>query len=254
MTHGSYDFAADARGYTWGFALEYFHDDWAVRAGRFIQPKEPNLLPLDPAIFRHYGDQIEAERAYALAGQPGKLRVLVFRNRAKMSRYQDALDSAAQSGTVPDINAVRTGEQIKHGFGLNLEQAVTPAVGVFARASRADGKTETYAFTEIDSSVSGGVLLKGGAWGRGEDALGVALARNGLSSEHRNYLAAGGLGFFLGDGQLNYHPESIFESFYSLSLLKHFWISLDFQYIRNPAYNADRGPVKVGSARLHAEF
>ena len=254
MTYGAYDFAADARGYTWGFALEYFHDDWAVRAGRFIQPKEPNQLPLDPKIVEHYGDQVELEHAHSLAGQPGKLRLLAFRNRAKMSRYQDALDLAAQTGDTPDLNAVRTGNQDKVGFGINLEQAVSPSVGAFARAIWADGKTETYAFTEIDRSVSGGVLVKGGAWGRSRDTFGFAAVRNGLSNVHRDYLAAGGLGFFIGDGRINYRPEIIFETFYSLSVTKYAWISVDWQYVRNPAYNADRGPVNVGSIRLHTEF
>jgi hypothetical protein len=254
MTYGAYDFAADARGYTWGFALEYFHDDWAVRAGRFIQPKEPNQLPLDPKIVEHYGDQVELEHAHSLAGQPGKLRLLAFRNRAKMSRYQDALDLAAQTGDTPDLNAVRTGNQDKVGFGINLEQAVSPSVGAFARAIWADGKTETYAFTEIDRSVSGGVLVKGGAWGRSRDTFGFAAVRNGLSNVHRDYLAAGGLGFFIGDGRINYRPETIFETFYSLSVTKYAWISVDWQYVRNPAYNADRGPVNVGSIRLHTEF
>jgi hypothetical protein len=254
MTYGSYDFAADARGYTWGLALEYFYDNWAFRAGRFIQPKEPNQLQLDPAIFQHYGDQIEVERAHAFAGHPGKLRFLAFRNRAKMSRYQDALDMAASTGTVPDINAVRTNDQIKSGFGASVEQEISPNVGLFARASQADGKTETYAFTEIDNSISGGILVKGGVWSRGQDTVGIGLARNGLSSGHRNYLAAGGLGFFIGDGRLNYQPETIIETFYSLHVVKSFWVSIDYQHIRNPAYNADRGPVNVGSIRLHVEF
>ncbi len=165
MTHGAYDYAADTRGYSWGVALEWYHDDWAMRAGRFIQPKEPNQLPLDPAIFRHYGDQIELQHAHRLGGQPGKLRLLAFSNRAKMSRFQDALYFATQNGGTPDINTVRTGEQVKRGIGINLEQALSDDVGLFARASWADGQTETYAFTEIDRSVSGGVLAKGGAWG-----------------------------------------------------------------------------------------
>lgn len=254
MTHGAYDYAADARGYSWGFAAEWYHDDWAVRAGRFIQPKEPNQLPLDPAIFQHYGDQIEVEHAHAIGNQPGKVRLLGFRNRAKMSRFQDALDLAARTGGTPDINAVRSGEQVKHGFGLNLEQAIFADVGVFARASWADGQTETYAFTEIDRSLSGGVVVKGNAWGRSEDSAGLALARNGLSDARRSYLATGGIGFFIGDGRLNYRPESISEAFYNLGVMKGFWVALDWQHIRNPAYNADRGPAEVGSLRLHTEF
>src|SRR5262249_62117829 len=146
-------------------------DDWAIRAGRFIQPREPNQLRLDPAIFRHYGDQLELEHDHVLGGQQGKIRLLAFRNRAKMSRYQDALAFAALTGATPDINPVRFTEQIKYGFGINIEQAVTPDAGVFARANWADGKTETYAYTEVDRSISGGVLLKGDAWGPGPDRL-----------------------------------------------------------------------------------
>ncbi|HVL46175.1 MAG TPA: carbohydrate porin [Acidovorax sp.] len=254
MTHGAYDFAADARGYTWGAALEWYHDDWVVRAGRFLQPKEPNQQALDARILRHYGDQIELEHAHRLGDQPGKLRLLAFRNRARMSRFQDALDLAARTGALPSIDDVRHGEQIKRGFGLNVEQAVSDDVGVFGRASWADGKTETYAYTEIDRSISGGVVVKGGAWGRAQDSAGFAMARNGLSKVRREYLAAGGLGFFIGDGRLNYRPEVVLETFYSLNLTRQTWLTLDWQHIRNPAYNADRGRVNVASVRLHAEF
>ncbi|TMG74804.1 MAG: carbohydrate porin, partial [Betaproteobacteria bacterium] len=242
MTHGAYDYAADARGYSWGLALEYFCDPWAFRAGRFIQPKEPNQLPLDSRILKHYGDQIEIERAHTVGGQPGKLRLLAFRNRARMARYQDALDLAAQTGGTPDINAVRTGEQVKRGFGVNFEQAISSDVGVFGRASWADGQTETYAFTEIDGSVSGGLSFNGGTYGRAQDTFGIAFARNRLSAEHRDYLAAGGLGFFIGDGRLNYRPETVVEAFYGLSVAKSARVSFDLQRIGNPAYNADRGP------------
>ena len=254
MTHGAYDYAADARGYSWGFALEYFHDASTLRAGRFIQPKEPNQLALDPRVFKHYGDQVEIERAYALANRPGKLRILVFRNVARMAGYQDALDLAAQAGGAPDINAVRTVERVKHGLGLNFEQEISPTVGLFGRASWADGQTETYAFTEIDRSLSGGVSVKGGAFGRARDSLGIAYVRNGLSTAHRDYLGAGGLGFFLGDGTLNYRPENILESYYSLDVAKNTLFSADFQRISNPGYNADRGPATVVSARLHYGF
>ena len=254
MTHGAYDYAADARGYSWGLAFEYFYDDWRLRAGRFIEPKEPNQLALDSRIFKHYGDQIEIERAYALSERPGKLRFLAFRNVARMARYQDALDLATQTGGAPDINAVRTVERVKHGFGFNIEQEISLSVGCFGRASWADGQTETYAFTEIDRSISAGVSVKGGTFGRAQDTLGIAFARNALSTAHRNYLAAGGLGFFLGDGALNYRPENILETYYSLSVAKESSVSIDFQRIFNPGYNADRGPATVISARLHYGF
>lgn len=254
VTHGAYDFAADARGYTWGAAIEYLGDGWAVRAGRFIQPKEPNGQPLDRRIFRHYGDQIEIERSHLVGNLPGKIRLLAYRNRAVMSTFRDALAQAGTTGDAPDINTVRTGERIKKGAGINLEQAVTQDTGLFVRAMWADGKTETYAYTEIDRSISAGVLAKGTAWGRAKDTLGVALARNGLSKVHRDYLAAGGLGFFIGDGRLTYRPETIVEAFYNVNIVKETSIAFDWQRIRNPAYNADRGPANVFGVRLHTEF
>lgn len=254
MTHGAYDYAADSRGYSWGVVLEYFHDEWAVRAGRFIQPKEPNQLALDPKIFEHYGDQVEIEHAHEIFGQQGKVRLLAFRNHTRMSRYEDALELASQTSAVPDINLVRTSDQVKYGVGLNLEQAINEDIGVFMRAMWADGRTETYAFTEIDRSLSGGALIKGSSWHRPEDTIGIAFAVNALSKAHQDYLAAGGLGFFLGDGHLNYSTENIIETFYSLKLTRCAWLSVDYQHIDNPGYNADRGPVNFGGLRLHAEF
>ncbi|HET9643523.1 MAG TPA: carbohydrate porin, partial [Burkholderiaceae bacterium] len=254
MTHGAYDFAADARGYTWGVAAEYQGDNWALRAGRFIQPKEPNQLPLDPHILRHYGDQIEFERRYALSPeQPGTVRLLAYRNRALMARYDDALARADATGTAPSLDAVRTTEHSKVGVGVNLEQSVTQSLGVFARAMWADGQTETYAFTEADRSASAGLSTRGNAWGRGEDTLGLALAENFLSAPHRQVLARGGITFFLGDGRLNYRPEQIAEAYYAWAVTKGITLSFDVQYIRNPGYNADRGPVSFYALRLHVE-
>lgn len=254
LTHGAFDYAADARGYSWGAALEWFHDDWALRAGRFLVPVQPNGLALDWAATRHFGDQAELEHRHELGGQPGTLRLLVFRNRARMSRYTDALALAAATGGTPDIDAVRSGEQSKRGVGVALEQQLGANVSAFARAARADGRTETYSFAEIDSSLSAGAVIKGGAWGRADDTAGVAAARNGLSSAHRQYLAAGGLGFFIGDGRLRYRPEDIVEAYYSVAATKHAFVTLDWQRIAHPAYNADRGPVNVGSVRLHVEY
>ena len=254
VSQGAYDFAADARGYTWGAALAWHHDDWALRIGRFLQPREPNQQSLDTRIFRHYGDQIEVERAHALGGQPGKVRLLAFRNRARMSRFDDALALGRRTGTTPDLNAVRDGDQSKWGVGLNVEQAIDDDVGLFGRASWADGRTETYAFTEIDRSLSTGIVIRGRRWQRGDDSVGFALVRNGLSRERRSYLAAGGLGFFIGDGRLDYRPEQILETWYSLGLARGSWLTLNWQHIRHPAYNAARGPVNFLALRLHVEI
>lgn len=251
LAHGAWDFAADARGYTWGAALEYYDGPWAVRAGRFMMPAESNGLPLDKRIFRHYGDQLEVERATSWLGQPGKLRLLAFRDRARMGGFRDAL--AAADGGIPDVAQVRR-ERSKTGFGVSAEQALGENAGVFARASWNDGRSETYAFAEIERSVSAGVTLQGAAWGRAGDSLGLAVVRNGLSAAHRAYLAAGGVGAFIGDGRLDYRPESIAEAYYKIPLAKGVELTLDFQHIANPGYNRARGPVDVGSLRLHLSY
>jgi carbohydrate-selective porin OprB len=253
MTYGAWDYAADARGYSWGAALEYFDGPWALRFARFMMPKEPNGLALNPSIFASFGDQIELERSHTLGGQAGKLRLLAYRNQADMAGYRDSLTDAAATGATPDLATSRK-KRVKYGFGVNLEQSVSSSVGVFARGSWNNGEAEEFAFTEIDRSISAGVLIKGTAWSRESDSFGVALVRNGISGPHRDYLAAGGLGFFIGDGRLSYRTENIFETFYSLGIVKEVWVSADFQRIFDPAYNSDRGPVSVASARFHYGF
>ena len=253
LTHGAYDFAADARGYSWGGAIEYIDDDWALRAGRFLQPREANGLKLDWHFFVHYGDQIEAERSYLWRSMPGKIRLLVFRNVVVAGAFRDAIALANTTNEVPDVTLVRK-RQTKHGIGINWEQSLTSDIGLFVRAAASNGAIEVYAFAEIDRSLSTAITAKGTAWGRGKDVWGIALARNELSVAHRDYLAAGGLGFFVGDGRIRYRPEQIIETYYNINIRKGSSIGLGYQRITNPAYNADRGPVSVTSIRLHTEF
>ena len=254
-TYAAYDYAADARGFGWGAAGEWYQGDWVLRFGRMTGPVRPNEQATDLALARHHGDQLELEHAHVLAGQPGKLRLLAWRNRAVLARFDDAQRwLQAHPGTDPKtIFAVRGAERSKFGLGLSLEQAVSDQLGGFLRLMRADGRTETQAFTEVDRSLSGGLLLKGGGWGRGGDSVGLALARNGLSPQRRDFLAAGGLSYFIGDGALRYRSEAVLETFYSLALGHGAWITLDWQRIAHPAYNADRGPLNVAALRLHAE-
>ncbi len=252
-SHASFDYPADARGYTWGLAVEYIGAGWAVRAGRFLQPKEPNGLPLDYRIFDHYGDIVELEKSYSVAGYEGKARLLAWRNKARMGAFQDALRLGVSTGAVPDISAVRR-EHAKVGIGISLEQKVGKDLGLFLRADWADDKTESYAFTEVGRGVSVGGIMRGGGWHRPQDAFGLGMAVNGLGQGHRDYLAAGGLGGFLGDGALHYGPEQVFETFYSFQPISHLFVSPDFQYIRHPGYNRDRGPVKFYGVRFHADF
>jgi hypothetical protein len=261
MANGAFDYAADARGYSEGAVVEYYAGDWAVRVGRFMQPIQSNGTRLDYSIAAHHGDQVEIEHGYEIGGLAGKVRVLAFRNYAKMGGFQDALDAWRAGGKVgvPSVADVRKAQD-KVGFGVNLEQVLTKDVGMFLRASSSDGKTETYAFTEVERSVSGGLSIKGAGWGRPDDVVGLGFVQNGLGSAHREYLTNGGLGAFIGDGMppagMSYHyaAERVFEAFYNAALVKGVWASLDVQRAFNPAYNADRGPVTVLGARLHFEF
>lgn len=256
MAHTAYDYAADARGFGWGFAAEWYQGDWVLRFGRMTGPKTPNGQEVDFRILRHYGDQIEIEHAHRIAERPGKVRLLAFRNRAKLAAYTEASDWLAANPGVDAqaINYVRNGERIKYGFGINLEQEIVDELGWFLRAMHADGRTETYAFTEADGSFATGLSLKGGRWNRPDDTFGFAWMRNTLSSERRDYLARGGLSFFIGDGKLAYGPEHIVETYYSWKALRGLWLTANYQHIGNPAYNADRGPANIYSVRLHAEF
>lgn len=259
MSHGAWDYAADARGYSNGVLLEYRTPSWAARAARTMQPIESNGLALDDRLDRHYGDQIEVETDLPLRLRAGPLRgsVLWFNNRAIMGSYAEAL---ALGGT-PDLSLVRR-LQTKSGWGLSLWAPLGNDSGLFLRASRNDGGTETYAFTEIDQQWAVGGQFSGQRFGRPADRWGWALAVHELSASHRDYLAAGGLGFFLGDGRLNYAPERVFETWYRWALPD--WptragavqsaISLGWQYLQNPGYNQDRGPVQVYSLRWHSEF
>ncbi|MBN9583791.1 MAG: carbohydrate porin [Afipia sp.] len=249
----AYDFPADLPGFTRGAVIELNRKDWAIRAGAFQVPSQPNS---DVLTFNGAGGVVEFEERHTLFNQPGKLRVGVFANRGSTANYRDVLGiSTANPGL--DINNIVAGERrerSKYGFYINGEQQVANDVGIFARASWNDGQNEILSFTDIDRSLSGGVSVKGSHWGRPSDTFGLGGAINGLSGAHRDFLAAGGKGLLIGDGLLNYSNERILETYYALALDKAFTFTADYQLIVNPAYNADRGPVSIFSGRLHGEF
>jgi high affinity Mn2+ porin len=246
---GAWDYPADAKGYTGGFAAEWAFSSHTLRYGIFMEPQVANELPLDARVDKAHGQVLEWEERYQSGGHPGALRALVFWNRAHMGLYQAALEESSP----PDITLSRA-YRSKTGAGLNWDQEVADGVGVFARAGFDDGRTETWAYTEIDRALSGGLSVNGKRWGRPDDALGLAGIASGLSSEHREYLAAGGDGFILGDGKLDYEPEEILELYYLWTPLKWLAITPDYQFVQNPGYNRDRGPVSVFGIRVHAEY
>lgn len=253
LTYGAWDFPADARGYTWGAALEYVSPAFAVRAGWFAGPKESNGLSLDFSVGKSYGSVVELEVPIELRGQPGSVQALVFRNRANMGSFNDAIALGRDTGSVPDLTLVRR-PQTKWGFGVTVQQEVADNLGAYVRAGWNDGRTETYMFTEIDRSIAAGVLANGKTWGRARDSAGLAGYVNMLGGAHRQYLALGGEGFFLGDGRLNYGPESTLETFYAFNLFARLWLTANYQYQTHPGYNRDRGPVNYIGFRLHADF
>lgn len=270
LTHTAYDFAADARGYTWGGVAELYFDDWALRWGRIAGPQDPNQLPVDYRIWEHYGDQLELEHTHKILGQGGAIRVLGYRNREVMGRFDDAaaayradhrknattcagFNYNSGNATAPDLCWARK-PNVKLGVGVNLEQRLGDDVGVFFRGMYADGHTEVFSFMSNDRSLSFGVLSKGTVWRRPTDSAGIAFGVGWISAEHAAYLNLGGIDGFIGDGKIRQAAESVLEIFYSVNVTRSLWLSADYQHITNPAYNADRGPVEIVGGRLHAEF
>jgi len=256
---GTFDYAGDAWGYSYGAAAEWYQGRWTLRAGIFDLSATPagGVSPaaygLDPT-FNQFQLVGEIEERHELWGQPGKIKITGFLSRGRAGHFADAVALAAMTGQPADINAVRAYTS-RPGISLNLEQQVTDTLGVFARAGWADGNVEPWDFTDIDRTISAGVSINGKQWGRPDDTIGIAGVVNGISGVHQAFLNAGGLGILIGDGQLPHPgPEQIFETYYSYALSSSTRLSVDYQLIVNPGYNTDRGPVNVFSGRVHWQF
>jgi high affinity Mn2+ porin len=249
-TPGAFDYSADKVGLTWGATAEFNQKQWALRAGYFLMLGASNTNNFDTRVPERGNYVLELETRWSLFSLPGKLRTIGWFNSAFSGSYRETLDNPA---LMLDISQTRAG-RIKYGYVLNLEQALSDDVGLFGRWSWNDGKTEIMAFTDIDASLAGGLSIKGARWGRPDDVIGIGGVVNALSKDHRDFIAAGGLGILIGDGALNYRRERIFETYYAYALNKQITLTADYQFIVNPAYNADRGPVSIFSGRFHAEF
>ncbi|HEU4844155.1 MAG TPA: carbohydrate porin [Burkholderiaceae bacterium] len=247
---GAFDYAADAWGFTYGAALEWNQGSRTARAGVFQLSDAPNGKIIRPT-FSQSMLVAELEQRYRWDGHGGKVKLLGFANHASMARYGDAVHQAG--GAVPDVAGVRR-MAWRTGLAVNLEQELTADVGLFARASANDGAKEAYEFTEINRSLAAGVAIRGAAWGRPDDTVGLAAVANGLSGDARAYFAQGGIGILIGDGGLQYGAEKIAEAYYAARLGKQLGIAFDLQQAYNPAYNRSRGPVHLYAVRLHAEF
>lgn len=254
--NGGYDYAADTRGYTWGAIAEYQTRNWGVRFGEMLMPTVANGLKLDWNLRRARAENIEVElRRNFLPERAGTISLLTYINHANMGSYREAIDAfTTGQEKLPDIEAHRRQSRIKYGFGVNFEQSITPQARVFGRFGWNEGKFESFAYTEVNQSLTFGADLKGEHWHRKLDKVGGAFVSNAISGDHRRYLALGGKGFLLGDGALNYGRENILEAYYNLHLWRGVFASFDLQHIANPGYNRDRGTALVPSLRLHLEF
>ena len=250
---GTFDYAANAWGYTVGAAAEWYQDAWVFRAGFFDLSIVPNSKDLDPG-FNQNQAVLEIERRHELWGRPGKIKVTGFLSRGRMGRFDDAVRLAMVTGGPADVATVRR-YRSRPGLSFNLEQQILPDVGMFVRCGLADGNVEPYEFTDVDRTLAAGLSIAGERWGRPSDTVGLAGVINGITRQHQAYFDAGGLGILVGDGRLP-HPgaERIVEAYYSLPLAPSIRLTFDSQIVVSPGYNRDRGPAFIFGTRLRAQF
>jgi len=254
FNNAAWDFAADTRGYTNGIALALVQPAWTLRYGMFQMPHEANGQTLEWPLGRARGEQLEWDWTPAKDGFV--LRLLAFRNIARMGSYRDAIAFALANGSLPDIRADDREGRRKHGYTANAELPLADEgeTGLFARVGWNDGRNESFAFTEADRTLSVGGQISGKRWGRDEDRLAIGFVANGISHAHRDYLGAGGSGFLVGDGRIDYARERILEVYYAAQVVPHVTLSPDLQLGHNPGYNHDRGPARFVGLRAHVEL
>ncbi|MFM2224196.1 MAG: hypothetical protein RJA07_398 [Bacteroidota bacterium] len=251
MNNGAWDYAANTRGYTPSIVIEYFTKKNEIRCATSMVPTTANGGKMNEKITQANASTFEFVHHYKYKNKDGAIRLLSFFTTTDMGNYAQAM---MQTST-PDLTANRMYGRTKYGFCINAEQWLTSSIGLFARAGWNDGKNETWHFTEIDKTLSLGLAGNGLKWKRTADTYGIAMVFSGLSNQHKNYLKAGGKGFILGDGNLNYGLENVTEAYYSVALNKNnIFLTATYQLVINPGYNKDRGPAHVFSVKCHFEI
>jgi high affinity Mn2+ porin len=253
---GAWDYAADTRGYTYAAMIEYDDHSWSLRFAEALMPKVANGLHLGADVARARSENIEFEyRGNFLPRRAGVVRVLTYINHADMGSYREAIQAfLAHVDPVPDVTAHRQQGRIKYGFGGNFEQPVASWLTAFGRWGWNEGANESFAYTEVNEAIEAGAGVSGKLWRRNLDRAGFAFISNGISGDHKLYLAFGGQGFLLGDGALSYGRETIVETYFTTHVWRGVFASFDLQHINNPAYNRARGPVTVPGLRMHIDF
>ncbi len=253
---GAFDYAADAWGYAYGAAVEWYQHWWTLRLGIFDGSTTPNSKFEAFPLGSQFQAIVEGEARYTLFGHGGKIKLLGFQTRAKLATFAqlEQFYAANPDASETDAESVR---RLRNKFGgeINIEQPITASLGAFLRASFSDGRTEAYEFSDIDRSISGGFSLSGASWHRPKDTLGAAYVVDGISKAHKEFFEQGYLGILVGDGKLtNAAPEQVLETYYSFAVRTGIKISADYQLVNHPAYSDDRGPVHIFSGRVHVEF
>ena len=260
MDNGAWDYPANTRGYTWGAVVELIEPGYAVRASSVLVPKIANSAVYDLNISKANGETVEFEKKFRIKNHPGNLRFLGYANFSSAPYYSSAVNDMKKGDSILAnvISGHQAGVQyggLKYGFGISFNQELSKYIGIFSRVGWNDGQSATWAFTEIDQTASAGIRISGDIIKRPYDNFGLACVVNGISAAHREYLNSGGYGFIIGDGKLsNYGYEQILETFYKVRLVQWLWVTLDYQFVVNPAYNKDRGPVNIFGIRTHIEF
>jgi high affinity Mn2+ porin len=204
----------------------------------------------------------EIERRWRFSDHPGAIRFMVWLDSADFASF--AVATALLRGANPPAPDTPAGAgstippaafayRYKYGFGLNWEQEITKNVGVFARLGCNDGHEVAWTYTDANASASLGVAVKGARWHRPDDTVGIAGILSGASREQIAFLKAGGTGILNGDGNLTYASEKVLETYYDFPIGKAARFTLDYQFVGDPAFNSDRGPVSIFGVRLHWE-
>ena|SRR5271168_3393104 len=264
----AWDYPADSVGYTTGMAVELNQPKWTLRYGFFQMPRVQNSFTGDDQFlmwrssgavgssgsygpFLHdWGMVAELERRYSIDAHPGAIRLLSFLNEATMASNHAAAAILKADGPAANVSAAEA-YRFKYGFGLNWEQEVVEDIGLFSRLGWNDGNEQAHAYTDVNWTTSLGVSIKGEMWRRPDDTFGLAGVISGASRSNQNFLAAGGLGILAGDGKLTYGAEKLLETYYDFLFWKTVHVAVDYQFISDPAFNRDRGPVSVFAGRLH---
>lgn len=258
MDNGAWDYPANTRGYTWSLLAGFNDKDFSIRASAAMEPTYANGPVLDPTINKTIGTTLEVDQHFDIHGHPGVFGLLLYCNIDRGGNYEQAVtlknDRIDTTLNVSTLTAYNGNE--KYGFGISYNQELTKMLGIFTRIGWNDGHTASWAFTEIDRSFAVGISLDHPFLRKLNNTFGLAILIDGISPEDRDFLAAGGVDYIIGDGKLpHYATENILESYYCVQITHQLAISVDYQYVKNPAYNSDRGPVPyILSGRVHVTF